>query len=42
MSLSGWVTIISGGGGSVGEGMARCCSLLSFDKKPSAEQEKSR
>ena len=39
---SGWVTIISGGGGSVGEGTARYLSLSSIAMKPSAEQEKSR
>ena len=41
-SLSGWVTTIIGGGGSVGEGTARCFSLPSIAMKPSAEQEKSR
>ena len=41
-SYSGWVTIIIGGGGSVGEGMARYFSLPSIAMKPSAEQEKSR
>ena len=42
MSLSGWVTTISGGGGIVGEGTARYFSLLSIAMKPSAEQENSR
>ena len=41
-SLSGWVTTIIGGGGSVGEGTARYFSLLVFAEKPSAEKENSR
>ena len=43
MSLSSWVTTIIGGGGSVGEGMARYfSSLLVFAMKPSAAKENSR